>query len=61
MNSTNTIFLTDIDIEDVANDFCGTYTDCSEMVDAICELSGLKAYRIVKDGEIKGYTFEVVE
>lgn len=53
--------LEDIDIEDVTDDFCGTYSDYPEMINSICELSGLKAYRIVRDGEFRGYTFEVVE
>ena len=52
--------LEDIDITDI-DKCCGVYSDYPEMIKAICELSGMKAYRIVRDGEFRGYTFEVVE
>jgi hypothetical protein len=40
----------------------GIYHNLTEMVLAICELSGLKPYEIVhEDGQFAGYTFEVVE
>ena len=41
---------------------CGVYHNLTEMVLAICELSNLKPYEIVRpDGVFAGYTFEVVE
>ena len=43
-------------------DDCGRYSDYPEMILAMCELSGLKAYRAVDDdGKLKYFTFEVVE
>jgi hypothetical protein len=40
----------------------GVYSNLTEMVLAICELSQLKPYEIVReDGQFAGYTFEVVE
>ena len=49
--------------KDKINDnFCGTYSDYPEMIEAICELSGLKAYGVVDDdGKLLSFTFEVVE
>ena len=51
----------EINIEDITDDFCGTYSDYPEMVLAMAELSGLKPYRVIKDGRLKCFTFEVVE
>ena len=54
--------LPEINAKDVTDDFCGTYSDYPEMILAMCELSGLKAYRVVDDdGRLKTFTFEVVE
>ena len=40
----------------------GVYHNLTEMMLAVCELSGLKPYEIVRpDGQFAGYTFEVVE
>ena len=50
-----------IDIEEMNDDFCGTYTDYPEMILAMAELSCLKPYRVIQDGRLKCYTFEVVE
>ena len=45
--------------EDITDD-CGVYTDYPEMILAMCELSGLKAYRVIDDnGKLKHFTFEV--
>ena len=54
--------LPDIHKDDVTDDFCGTYSDMVEMVLSICELSNIKAYRVIDDdGKLLTYTFEVVE
>ena len=54
--------LPDINESNVTDDFCGTYSDLIEMVLSICELSNIKAYRVVSDdGKLLRYTFEVVE
>lgn len=54
--------LPEIHVDDVTDNFCGNYTDYPEMILAMCELSGLKAYRIVDDnGGLKSFSFEVVE
>lgn len=54
--------LPDIHQDDVTEDFCGTYSDMVEMVLSICELSNIKAYRVIDDdGKVLHYTFEVVE
>ena len=46
----------------VTDDFCGAYSDYPEMILAMCELSGLKAYGVVDDdGKLLRFTFEVVE
>ena len=48
--------------DDVTDEFCGTYSDYPEMILAMAELSGLKAYRVISDdGRFLRYTFEVVE
>ena len=48
--------------DDVTDDFCGTYTDLTEMVLSMAELSGIKAYGVEDDdGRLLRYTFEVVE
>ena len=48
--------------DDVTDDFCGTYADYPEMILAMCELSGLKAYRVMSDdGRLLRFTFEVEE
>ena len=45
----------------IEND-CGKYSDYPEMILAMCELSGLKAYNVVDDdGRLQYFTFEVVE
>ena len=66
MSSPNPIFkefrLPEINEKDVTDDFCGTYSDYPEMVQAMCELSNLKAYRVMSDeGRLLRFTFEVVE
>ena len=54
--------LPNINEKEVTDDFCGTYSDLIEMVLSICELSNIKAYRVVSDdGKLLRYTFEVVE
>ena len=54
--------LPDINVKDVTDDFCGTYSDITEMVLAMAELSNLKPYRVMSDeGKLLRYTFEVVE
>ena len=54
--------LPDIHESDISDDFCGTYSDLTEMILAMAELSNLKPYRVVADdGRILRYTFEVVE
>ena len=54
--------LPEINEADVTDDFCGTYSDYPEMVLAMCELSNLKAYRVMSDdGRLLYFTFEVVE
>ena len=46
----------------VTDDFCGTYSDYPELIEAICELSGIKAYGVTDDnGKLLNFTFEVVE
>jgi hypothetical protein len=46
----------------VNNNFCGTYSDYPELIEAICELSGIKAYGVTDDnGKLLNFTFEVVE
>lgn len=53
--------LPEINKDDLKNP-CGRYSDYPEMVLAICELSGIKAYRVVDDeGRLQYFTFEVVE
>jgi hypothetical protein len=53
--------LPDKHIDDI-KDNCGEYSAYPEMVLAMCELSGLKAYRVVDDdGKLQYFTFEVVE
>ena len=59
---TLTEHLPDIHVKDVTDDFCGTYTDLTELVLAISELSNIKPYRVMNDdGKVLNYTFEVVE
>lgn len=54
--------LPEINIKDVTDNFCGNYADYPEMILAMCELSGLKAYHVVDDnGRLKTFTFEVKE
>lgn len=51
-----------INIDDVTDDFCGTYKDLTELVLAMVELSGLKAYRVRNnEGKLQCYTFKVIE
>ena len=51
-----------IDDTDVTNDFCGEYSDLTELCLAMAELSNLKPYRVMSDdGRLLHYTFEVVE
>ena len=48
--------------DQINDNFCGTYSDYPEMIEAICELSGIKAYNVVDDdGKLLNFTFEVVE
>ena len=53
--------LPEIDIENVNDNFCGEFSDYPEMILAMCELSGLKAYRVMKDNHLRYFSFEVVE
>lgn len=54
--------LPNIHEDNVTDDFCGEYSDYPEMILAMAELSGLKAYQVVNDeGRVLRYTFEVVE
>ena len=54
--------LPEIHVDDVSDDFCGEYSDYPEMILAMAELSGMKAYRVVDDnGGLLSFTFEVVE
>ena len=54
--------LPEINASNVTDDFCGTYSDYPEMILAMAELSGMKAYKVVDDnGRILSFTFEVVE
>ena len=54
--------LPNINEKEVTDDFCGTYSDVYDMLIAICELSNIKAYRVISnDGRLLRYTFEVVE
>jgi hypothetical protein len=47
-------------IKEVTDKFCGRYSDYPEMIIAMCELSGLKAYRVVADdGSLRYFSFEV--
>ena len=48
-------------IDDIENN-CGKFRDYPEMILAMCELSGLKAYNVVDDdGRLQYFTFEVDE
>lgn len=48
--------------QDDADTTHGTYADYPELILAICELSGLKPYRVIDDtGRLQYFTFEVVE
>ena len=54
--------LPNIHESEITDDFCGAYSDYPEMILAMCELSGLKAYGVVDDdGKLLRFTFEVVE
>jgi hypothetical protein len=49
-----------INTSDVTDNFCGEYTDYPEIILAMAELSGMKAYRAVADdGSLRFFTFEV--
>ena len=51
-----------INAKEVTDDFCGTYSDYPELILAMAELSGLKAYEVIDDnGRLLRFTFEVVE
>ena len=48
--------------DQITDNFCGTYSDYPEMIEAMAELSGFKAYGVVDDdGKLLNFTFEVVE
>ena len=54
--------LPNIHESEITDDFCGTYSDFHDLVIAMCELSNLKAYRVIDDeGRLLKYTFKVVE
>ena len=54
--------LPEINVNEVTDDFCGDYSDYPELILAICELSGIKPYKVVDDnGKLLRFTFEVVE
>ena len=56
------VTLPKINVKEVTDDFCGTYSDYPELILAMAELSGLKAYEVRSDDDcLLNFTFKVVE